>query len=77
MISAEKIYELIKDMPPHQIGEVFDFAESLKQRSSKKNSELSISSSEDLQLEPLLVSEGYVPDGWKDAIYGSINDSEQ
>lgn len=75
MTSAERVYELVKDMPPNQISEILNFAEFIKQKSTSKNSEASTTNSKEPQLQPLMVSKGYVPDGWKDAIYSSSDSS--
>ena len=36
MAPADKLYELIKDMPPNQISEVLSFAEFIKHKSAQK-----------------------------------------
>lgn len=71
MSTAEKIYELVKTMPETQISEVLDFAEFLKQKAFVKVEEQKLT--EDRAVPPQLVSlptlSGYIPQGWKEAIY--------
>ena len=70
MPPAEKIYELVKDMPPNQISEMLNFAEFLKRKSEHKK-ESQPQYSVEVELKPRILSDGYVPEGWKDAVYES------
>lgn len=63
MSTAERIYELVKALPEAQASEVLNFVEFLQHKSQQ-----AVISSES-QLLPLPVLKGYVPQGWKDAIY--------
>ncbi len=63
MSPVERIYELVKALPEAQANEVLDFVELLQHKSQQA----AVSSK--LQLLPLPVLKGYVPQGWKDAIY--------
>lgn len=64
MSTAEKIYELVKGMPEEQVGEVLNFVESLQHKSQQ-----AVATPSEPQLLPLPVLEGFMPQGWKDAIY--------
>lgn len=78
MTAAEQVYELLKAMPPHQVGEVLDFAKFLKQKAASHSGVETTHTSDDSgllaetvepDLKPLITLPGYIPDGWKDAIY--------
>jgi len=59
---ATRIYEMVQHMPEERASEVLDFVEFLQQK-------YSTSSQTQKTLKPLPVLEGFVPSGWKDAIY--------
>lgn len=63
MTTAKRIYELVKALPEAQASEVLDFVKFLQHKSQQA------SVSSEPQLLPLPVLEGYLPQGWKDAIY--------
>lgn len=63
MSTAERIYELVKALPEAQASEVLDFVEFLQY----KFQQAAVSS--EPQLLPSPVLKGYLPQGWKDAIY--------
>ncbi len=63
MNTAERIYELLKALPEAQASEVLDFVKFLQHKSQQ------VAVSSEPQLLPLPVLEGYLPQGWKDAIY--------
>ena len=64
MSTAEQIYELVKALPEAQASEVLDFVEFLQHKFQQV-----VVIPPESQLLPLPVLEGYVPQGWKDAIY--------
>lgn len=64
MSTAERIYELVKALPEAQAREVLDFVEFLQHKSQSVTAVTS-----EAQLLSLPVLEGYVPQGWKDAIW--------
>lgn len=64
MTTAERIYELVKALPEAQASEVLDFVKLLQHKSRQV-----AAVSPEPQLLPLPALEGYVPQGWKDAIY--------
>lgn len=59
---ADKIYEMVQQMPEEKACEVLDFVEFLQQK-------YSLQAQSQPSLKPLPVLEGFVPSGWKDAIY--------
>ena len=59
---ADKIYKIVKNMPEKQAHEVLNFAEFLQHKSPDKVRQ-------EVALKPLPVFPGYVPPGWKNAIY--------
>jgi hypothetical protein len=59
---ANKIYQIVKNMPEKQANEVLDFAEFLYKKSADQVQQK-------VALKPLPVFKGYVLPGWKDAIY--------
>lgn len=63
MSTAERIYELVKALPEAQAREVLDFVEFLQHKSQSVATVPS-----EAQLLSLPVLEGYVPQGWKDAM---------
>lgn len=63
MSTAERIYDLVKALPEAQAKEVLDFVEFLQHKSQQ----VAVVPPES-QFLPLPVLEGYVPQGWKDAI---------
>lgn len=82
MTSAEKVYELVKGMPPHQVSQVLDFAEFIKQKASvqtphPETTKTVKSSSNELELQPLFLLSGYVPRGWKEGVYDYANEPEE
>lgn len=62
MSIADKIYPMVRHMPEERASEVLDFIEFLQQK-------YSATSRTEKTLRPLPVLEGFVPSGWKDAIY--------
>ena len=64
MNTAERIYELVKALPEAQASEVLNFVELLQHKSQQI-----VAVPSDPQLLPLPFLEGYVRQGWKDAIY--------
>lgn len=62
MSIADKIYEMVQQMPDEKASEVLDFVEFLQQKQLAQTRNQNF-------LKPLPVLEGLVPSGWKHAIY--------
>jgi hypothetical protein len=59
---ADKIYEIVKTMPEEKVNQILDFVEFLHHKSS-------LSAQKEMELKSLPILQGYVPSGWKEAIY--------